>query len=149
MIKEDIIQGYEGLMLLEIKEKVERDYTSQSLDHSVILISPEIKEQIESNKVFENVIETFLSEITNTLNEEWHGQIGYIVEISIIQDYEYPSWRDNVIRIKVPIKDPKYVIQLRNKVSCNVWRKVELIEEDAEEIKRISDNTRISFRILE
>lgn len=138
------------LMLLEEKEKVEKkEYISQSLDHGVILISPEIDSQIESNKAFEAMIKTALSEITNALDEEWHGKIGYMIEISIAQDYEYPDWRDIEIEIKVPIDDPKYVLQLWDKVSDRVWNKVASIKENAEEIERISDNTRIAFDILE
>jgi len=91
---------------------------------------------------------TVLTEISSLLNKEI-GKKGYLIEVSIVQDYEYPDWRDNVITIKVPIKDPKYVIQLWSTVSDNVWRKVGSIKEDAEEIKKISDNTRIAFDILE
>ncbi len=150
MTMEDVIAGYEDRMLLEEKEKVEKkDYISQFLDHSMVLISPEIEKQIRSNKVFENVIKTALSEITDILNEEWHGQIDYIVEISIVQDYEYPNWKDMEIEIKVPIDNPKYVLQLWGNVSDRVWDKVASIKEDAEEIKRISDNTRIAFDVLE
>ncbi len=150
MTMEDVIAGYEDRMLLEEKEKVEKkDYISQFLDHSMVLISPEIEKQIRSNKMFENVIKTALSEITDILNEEWHGQIDYIVEISIIQDYEYPNWKDMEIEIKVPIDNPKYVLQLWGNVSDRVWDKVASIKGDAEEIKRISDNTRIAFDVLE
>lgn len=95
------------------------------------------------------MIETALSEITRVMDEEWHGQIGYIVEISIVQDYENPNWKDTEIEIKVPIDNPEYVLQLWGKVSDRVWDKVASIKEDAEEIERISDNTRIAFDILE
>lgn len=150
MTMEDVITGYEDRMLLEEKEKVEKkDYISQSLDHSMVLISPEIEKQIRSNRVFENVIKTALSEIIDILNEEWHGQIGYIIEISIAQDYEYPSWKDTEIEIKVPIDNPKYVLQLWGNVSDRVWNRVASIKEDAGEIERISDDTRIAFDILE
>lgn len=146
---EDVIPGYEDRMLEE-KEKVEKiDYISQSLDHSMILISPEIKKQIESNRAFETVIETALSEITKSLDEEFRGQIGYIIELYVSRDYEIPEWINNVIRIKVPIDNPKYILQLWDKVSDRVWDKVASIEENAEEIEKVEDNTRIAFRVLE
>ena len=145
----EVIVGYEDRMSLEEKEKVREGYISQSLDHNVILVSPEIEKQIETNKVFGKILETALSEITKKLDEEWHGKIGYVIEISVIQDYEFPDWRDNVIRIKVPINDPKYVLQLWDEVSDRVWDKIESIKENAEEIEKISDNTRIAFDILE
>jgi hypothetical protein len=108
------------------------------------IISPEIKEQLRSNTIFVNILTTVLTEISSLLDKEI-GRNGYIIEISAIHDYEYNDWRDNVIRIKVPIKDPKYVDQLWKIVNDNVWKKVGLIKEDAEEIKKISDNTRIVF----
>lgn len=67
----DVIEGYEDRILLEEKEKVNKDYINQSLDHSVILISPEIDSHIGSNKTFEATIKTALSEITNALDEEY------------------------------------------------------------------------------
>lgn len=145
----DVIEGYEDRILLEEKEKVNKNYISQSLDHSTVLISSEIEKQIRSNRAFENVIKTVLSEITEILNEEWHGQIGYIIEISIAQDYENPNWKDTEIEIKVPIDNPEYVLQLWGRVSDRVWDKVALIKEDAKEIERISDNARIAFDVLE
>jgi hypothetical protein len=39
-------------------------------------------------------------------------QIGEIIEIYISQDYEIPDWRDNVIRVKVPIDNSRYILQL-------------------------------------
>lgn len=144
-----LIIGYENIMLREEKEKLKEGYISQSLYHNKLLISHEIEKKIGSNRVFDEVLKTALSEISTILNEECHGKIEFMVEVSIVQDYEYPDWKDTVIRIKVPFKDPKYVIQLWSKVSDRVWTKIGSIKENAEEIKRISDNTRISFRILE
>lgn len=146
----EIISGYKDRMLLEEKEKVEeKKYISQSLDHNMILISPEINKQIESNKVFETMIETALSEITKTLDEEFHGQIGYMINIGVARDYENPAWKVTEIEIKVPIDNPKYVLRLWDKVSDRAWDKVRRIEENIEEIEKIEDNTMITFDILE
>lgn len=144
----ETIVDYRTLMLLEEKEKLKEGFIRESLDHSTLLVSPEIKEKLESNALFNKLMTIALSEISSLLDKEI-GKIGYIIEVSIVQDYEYPDWRDTVIRIKVPIKDPKYIIQLWGKISDHVWTKIGSIKENAEEIKRISDNTRISFRILE
>ena len=144
----ETIPGYEKLMLLEEKEKLKEGYIRQPLDHSTLLVSQEIERQIGSNRVFDEVLKTALSEISTILNEEWHGKIGYIIEVSIVQDYEYPDWRDTVITIKVPIKNPRYVVNLWYTVSDKVWKKVDSIKENVEEIKRIRDNTRIAFDIL-
>ncbi len=144
-----LIIGYENIMLREEKEKLKGGYINQSLYHNKLLISHEIEKKIGSSRIFDKVLKTALSEISRLLNEEWHGKIEFMIEVSIVQDYEYPDWKDTVIRIKVPFKDPKYVIQLWSKVSDSVWTKIGSIKENAEEIKRISDNTRISFRILE
>lgn len=135
------------LMSLEEEEKLREGFTRESLDHSTLLISPEIKERLGSNVLFGEVLTTALTEISSLLDKEI-GRNGYIIEISVVQDYEYPDWRDNVITIKVPIKDPKYVIKLWSNISDKVWKKVGSIKEDAEEIKKISDNTRIAFDIL-
>ena len=145
----EIIAGYEGRIFIEEKERIEEDYISRSLDHNVILVSPEINRQVESSSAFETVIETALSEITKALDEEFRGKISYVIEIYIFQDYENADWRTNVIRIKVPIKNPRYVLQLWDKISDRVWEKVASIEENAEEIEKIEDNTRIAFDILE
>jgi hypothetical protein len=145
----EVIVGYEDKMLIEEKEKIDKNYISQSLDHNIILISPEIDEQIKSNRAFETVIKTALSEIADILDKEFHGQIGYIIEIYIFQDFEFPDWRNNVIRIKVPIKNPKYILRLWDKISDRVWDKVTSIEENAEEIEKVEGNTRIAIDILE
>lgn len=135
------------LMSLEEEEKLGEGFIRESLDHSTLLISPEIKWKLESNVIFGEVLTTALTEISFLLDKEI-GRNGYIIEVCIVQDYEYPDWRDNVIAIKVPIKDPKRIIKLWNKVSDNVWKKVGSIKENAEEIKKISDNTRIAFDML-
>lgn len=135
------------LMSLE-EERLREGFTRESLDNSTFLITPEIKEQLGSNALFGDVLTIALTEISSLLDKEI-GKKGYLIEVSIVQDYEYPDWRDNVITIKVPIKDPKHVIQLWSAVSDKVWRKVGSIKEDVEEIKKISDNTRIAFDILE
>jgi len=136
------------LILSEEKERLREGFTSHSLDHNTILISPEIERQIESSDSFNKLLTTALTEISYLLDKE-NGKIGYIVEVSVVHDYEYPDLKENVIRIKVPIKDPKYVVDLWYRVGYEVGKKIESIKEDTEEIKRISDNTRISFRILE
>ena len=137
------------LMLLEEKEKEKEGYLPYSLNHSKILISPEIERLTETNVAFNKLLTTALYEISDFLDKEI-GETGYIIEVSIVQDYEYPDWRDNVIRVKVPIRDnPKYILQLWDNVSDRVWNKVASIKENAEEIERISDNTRIAFDILE
>lgn len=145
----EVIEGYKNRMLLEEKEKKEEDYISRYLDNNVILVNPEINKQTGLNKAFETVIETALSEITKVLDEEFLGKIGYLIEIYIFQDYENPDWRTNVIRIKVPINNPRYVLQLWDKVSDRVWDKIFSIEENAEEIEKVEDNTRIALDILE
>lgn len=148
--KGEIIPGYEKKIFLEEKEKVEKKkYIGQSLDHGKILTSPEINEQIETNKVFETVIETALSEITDILSEEFQGKIGYVINLNVAKDYEDPEWKVNEIEIKVPIANPRYVLQLWDDVSDRVWDKVGRIEENTEEIEKIEDNTMITFDILE
>ncbi len=95
------------------------------------------------------MIETALSEITKTLGEEFREQIVYIIDVSIIQDYESPDWRDVVVTIKVPIKDPNYVVNLWYRVGSDFWKKLKSIKEYDEEMKRFSENFRISMEILE
>jgi hypothetical protein len=135
------------LMSLEEEKMLREGFTRESLDHSALLISPEIKWKLESNALFGEVLTTALTEISSLLDKEI-GKNGYIIEIGVVQDYEYPDWRDNVITIKVPIKDPKHIIKLWSVVSNKVWEKVGSIKEDAGEIKKISDSTRIAFDIL-
>lgn len=135
-------------LLLEELEKVKEGYTPNSLGNGIYLISTGVKERLSSHGLFTDVLTIALSETVSILDKEI-GKGKYVIEVSIVQDYEYPDWKDTVIRIKVPFKDPKYIIQLWGKVSDRVWAKIGSIKENAEEIKRISDNTRISFRILE
>jgi hypothetical protein len=136
-------------MLLEEKEMRREGYKPYLLDHGKILISPEIDILVDTNAAFDKLLSTALNEIIDFLDKEI-GRIDYIIEVSTIQDHEYPDWIDNVIKVKVPIKDnPKYVLQLWDDVSDRVWDKISSITENVEEIERISDNTRISFRILE
>lgn len=143
MIMQEIIPGYENIMKLEVGEKVEKNkYIKQSLDHSLILISPEINDGIVSNRVFEIVIKTALSEITDALSDEFHDKIGYIIEISI------DEWTDTVIEVKVPIDDPEYVIQLWKKVDERVRKKIRSIDTD-EELNNIISHLDTVFRILE
>lgn len=137
------------LILSEEKEMMREGYRPYSLDHGKILISPEIDILVDTNAAFDKLLSIALIEIVDFLDKEI-GRIGYIIEVSMVQDCEYPDWIDNVIRVKIPIKDnPKYVLQLWDDVSDRVWDKISSITENAEEIERISDNTRISFRILE
>ncbi len=147
--KGEIIPDYESKILQEEREKKTEYFLQYSFNHSKVLVSSEINEKVESNKAFEIMINTALSEIRDVLDEEFHGKIGYMIEIYVFQDYDDPSWRTNVIRIKVPINNPKYVLRLWDKVSDRVWDKVLSIKENAEEIRKIESNTRISFDILE
>ena len=136
-------------MLLEEKKMRIEGYKPYSLDHGKILISPEIDILVDTNAAFDKLLSIALNEIVDFLDKEI-GRIGYIIEVSKVQDYEHPDWIDNVIRVKVPIKDnPKYVLQLWDDASDRVWDRISSITENVEEIERISDNTRISFRILE
>lgn len=147
-VYETMVIGKE-LILSEEKEMMREGYRPYSLDHGKILISPEIDILVDTNVAFDKLLSTALNEIIDFLDKEIGG-IGYIIEVSMVQDCEYPDWIDNVIRVKVPIKDkPKYVLQLWDDVSDRVWDKISSITENAEEIERISNNTRISFRILE
>lgn len=144
----DIIESNSIPMLLEVREKIKEGFISESLDHSLLLVSSEIKEKLESDVLFDKILTVALSEISNYLDKEI-GKMGYIIEVSIVEDYEYPDWRDNVITIKVPIKDdPKYIIRLWSTTSDRVWEKIRSIKERAEEIDKISKNTRIAFDIL-
>lgn len=134
--------------ILDVQEKIKEGFISESLDHSILLISPEIKEKLESDVLFDKILTVALSEISNYMDKEI-GKIGYIIEVSIVQDYEYPDWRDNVITVKVPIKDdPEYIIRLWSTISDRVWRKIRSIKERKAEIEKISKNTRIAFDIL-
>lgn len=144
----DIIVGYETLMLAEEKEKLEEGYVRQPLDHSTLLVSSEIERQIGSNALFDEILKTALSEISTILNEEI-GKIGYIIEVNIEEDYEFPQWKDTVITIKVPIKDYKYIIQLWKIIEERVRKKIESISADIEEINKISYHLDISIEILE
>jgi len=144
----EIIVGYETLMLVEEKEKLKEGYVHQPLDHSILLISPEIERQIGSNTLFDEVLRTALSEISTILNEEI-SKIGYIIEVSIEEDYEFPQWKDTVITIKVPIKDPMYIIQLWKTIEEKVRKKIESINADLEEINKINYHLDITIEILE
>lgn len=144
----EIIVGYETLMLVEEKEKLKEGYVRQHLDHGILLISPEIERQIGSNTLFDEVLKTTLFEISTILNEEI-GKIGYIIEVSIEEDYEFPQWRDTVITIKIPIKDPKYIIQLWKTIEEKVRKKIELISANIEEINKINRHLDITIEILE
>jgi hypothetical protein len=143
IIMQEIIPGYENRMKLEEREKVEKNkYIKQSLDHNLILISPEINDEIVLNRVFETVIKTALSEITDTLSDEFRGKISYIIDISV------DEWTDTVIEVKIPIDDPEYIIQLWKKVDERVRKRIRSISED-DEIHNIVYHLDTVFRILE
>lgn len=136
------------LMSLEEEEKLREGFTRESLDHGTLLITPEIKGKLESNALFGEILTVALSEINILLDKEI-GKIGYIIEVGIVCDHEFPQWRDTVITIKVPIKDPKYILQLWNVIEEKVRKKIKSIDEDIEEINKISDNFEIDIEILE
>lgn len=136
------------LVIMEEREKLKEGYIWQSLDRSTFLISPEIKVKSESNILFGKVLNTALLELNILLDKEI-GKIGYIIEVSIEKDYEIPQWEQIFISIKIPIQDPKYINQLWKKVSEKIWKKVYLIEEDIEKIKKISHDIVIVLEILE
>jgi hypothetical protein len=142
IIMRETMPGYENRMKLEEREKIDKNYISQSLDHNMILISPEISSHLESNKVFETAVEIALSEIVRALDEEFGGKISYIIELSI------DEWKDTVIEVKVPIDDPEYVIQLWKKVDTRARKKLRSISTD-EEINNIVYHLDTVFRILE
>lgn len=146
MVDETI--NIETLILLEEKEKLKEGYVSQPLDHSKLLISPEIEIQIGSNALFDEVLKTALSEISAILNEEI-AKIDYIIEVSIEKDYEFPQWKDTVITIKTPIKDSKYIIKLWKVIEERVRKKINSINADIEEINKISYHLDIAIEILE
>lgn len=143
-----IITGYETLMLAEEKEKLKEGYVRQPLDHVTLLVSPEIERQIGSNPLFDEILKTALSEISTILNEEI-GKIGYIIEVNIEIDYEFPQWVDTVITIKVPIEDPKYIIQLWKLIEERIRKKIKSIRADPEEINKISYHLDTTVEILE
>lgn len=132
-----IMAGYEKLILKEEREKLKEGYVSQPLDHSTLLVSPEIERKIGSNPLFDEILKTVLSEVSIILNEEI-GKIGYIIEVEIEPDYEFPQWIDNVITIKVPIEDPKYIIQLWKLIEEGIRKKIKLVDADQEEINKIN-----------
>lgn len=139
----DVAKGYEKLMLLEEKEKIGKGYEYRSLDHSALLISPEIEKKIGSYPLFDEILKTALSEISTALNDEWLRKIGYIIEVSI------DEWKDTVIEVKVPIEDPEYVIQLWKRIDERVRKKIRSINADIEEINNILYRLDTSFEILE
>ncbi len=146
--KHEIKVGYETLMLEEEKEKLKEGYVRQPLDHSTLLVSPEIERQIGSNPLFDEILKPALSEISTILNEEI-GKIGYIIEVNIEVDYEFPQWVDTVITIKVPIEDPKYIIQLWKLIEERIRKKIKSIRADPEEINKISYHLDTAVEILE
>lgn len=144
MIEQSIIvqEGYENRMKLEVREKVEKNkYIKQSLDHGIILISPEINNVIELNRTFEIVIKTALSEITDALSDEFHGKIGYLIEISI------DEYNDTVIEVKVPIDNYEYVLQLWKRIDERIRKKIRSIGTDEE--LNIVHHLDTVFRIIE
>lgn len=138
----------EVLILQEERKRLNEGFTREYLGHNVIIVSSEIKERLESNVLFNKLLTMALYEITVFLDKEI-DKTGYIVEANIVQDYEYADWKDVVIIVKVLIKDPRRVVNLWYTVSENVWKKVKSIRENAEEIKKITENFRIAFEILE
>jgi hypothetical protein len=120
----------------------------EDMDHSVVLISPKIEKQAGINPLFDEILKTALSEIYTVLDEEFHGRIGYIIEIDLEKDYEFPEWVDTVITIKVPI-DISYVIPLYLKIEEMVRKKIKSIKANVKEIEKISYHLDTSVEILE
>lgn len=138
----------DDLRLSEEMDKANEGYIRCSLDNGTYLVSPEIKERLNSNGLFSEVLTTALSEIIYTVDTEI-GKEKYIIEICIESDYEFPKWKYTLITIKTPITDSKYIIKIWKLLEKRVRKKIKNIYIDSEDINKISHNINLSIEILE
>lgn len=117
--------------------------------NNFIEVSPEIKEISELDALFNDVLTTALSEISFLLDKET-DKLNYQIKVKIEEDLEIPDWKETLISIKIPKRNPKDLIRLWKVVEKRVREKIELIkEENEEEINKINDNLVIVIDELE
>lgn len=108
--------------------------------NNFIEVSPEIKEISELDALFNGVLTTALSEISFLLDKEM-DKLNYQIKVKIEEDLEIPDWKETLISIKIPKRNPKDLIRLWKVVEKRVREKIESIkEENEEEINKINDN---------
>lgn len=126
-----------------------RTDTSPTIANNFTEISPEIKELSQSNVLFNDVLTTALSEISFLLDKEM-DKLNYQIKVKIEEDLEIPDWKETLISIKIPKRNPKDLIRLWKVVEKRVREKIESIkEENEEEITKINDNLVIVIDELE
>jgi hypothetical protein len=106
-------------------------------------ISPEIKE-MSNNVWFDKVLTTALSEISFLLNKEI-----YQIKVKVEEDLEIPEWKETLILIRVPKRNPKDLIRLWKVVEERVRKKIDSIREENEEITKINENLAIFIEELD
>lgn len=123
--------------------------TSPIIANNFTEISPEITELSESNALFNDVLIVALSEISFLLDKEM-DKLNYQIKVKIEEDLEIPDWKETLISIKIPKRNPKDLIRLWKVVEKRVREKIESIkEENEEEINKINDNLVIVIDELE
>ncbi len=117
-----------------------RPDTSPTIANNFTEISPEIKELSESNALFNDVLITALSEISFLMDKEM-DKLNYQIQVKIEEDLEIPEWKETLILIKVPKRNPEDLIRLWKIVEERVRKKIESIKkENEEEINKINEN---------
>lgn len=105
-----------------------------------IEIDSEIKELSQSNVLFNDVLTTALSEISFLLDKGM-DKLNYQIKVKIEEDFEIPEWKETLISIKVPERNPKDLIRLWKLIEERVRKKIESIKkENEEEITKINEN---------
>lgn len=126
-----------------------RPDTSPNIANNFTEISLEIKELSESNALFNDVLTTALSEISFLLDKEM-DKLNYQIKVKIEEDLEIPEWKETLISIKVPKRNPEDLIRLWKLVEERVRKKIESIKnENEEEINKINENLAIFIEELD
>ncbi|CAG1005978.1 hypothetical protein METP3_03766 [Methanosarcinales archaeon] len=126
-----------------------RPDTSPTIANNFTEISPEIKELSESNALFNDVLITALSEISFLLDKEM-DKLNYQIKVKIEEDLEIPEWKETLISIKVPKRNPEDLIRLWKLVEERVRKRIESIKkENEEEINKINENLAIFIEELD
>lgn len=114
--------------------------TSPTIANNFTEISPEIKELSESNALFNDVLINALSEISFLLDKEM-DKLNYQIQVKIEEDFEIPEWKETLILIRVPKRNPEDLIRLWKVVEERVRKKIDSIKkENEEEINKINEN---------
>jgi hypothetical protein len=126
-----------------------RPYTSPIIANNFTEISPEIKELSESNALFNDVLTTALSEISLLLDKEMY-KLNYQIKVKIEEDLEIPEWKETLISIKVPKRNPEDLVRLWKVVEERIRKKIESVKkENEEEINKINENLAIFIEELD